>query len=307
MTALAGPPATKIAEPGVYDLPAEIYHADPVVGGSISSSGARRLLPPSCPAKFRWAADHPEEHSNQFDVGHAAHNLVLGTGPELVDVDAANYKTKKAQDARDEAYADGKVPLLPKERDQVEDMALALHHHPVASKLFQPGRGLAEQTLVWRDRRTGIMRRAMLDWLPDEESAKSRMIVPDYKTCASAEPSKIEKAIYDHGYHMQGDWYLDGIYELGLAKHAAFLLVFQEKEPPYVVTVVQIHPETLLAGHTLNTYAIEVYRRCTEAGRWPGYTDEVYLGRLPAWAEIQHERARDRGDYAVTDSLKEPA
>lgn len=38
-----------ITEPGVYDLPAEVYHADPVEGGSLSSTGARKLLPPSCP------------------------------------------------------------------------------------------------------------------------------------------------------------------------------------------------------------------------------------------------------------------
>lgn len=306
MTAPARPAPT-ITEPGVYDLAPDVYHADPVVGGSISSSGARALLPPSCPAKFRWLRDHPEEHSNDFDLGHAAHQLVLGAGQELVDIEAENYKTKKAQEAKAEAYAAGAVPLLPKERTQVEDMAQALRDHPVASVLFQPGRGRPEQTLVWRDRRTGIWRRAMLDWLPDETASVPRMIVPDYKTCASAEPSKIEKAILDHGYHMQGDWNLDGVYELGLARHAAFLLVFQEKTPPYVVTVVQIHPDTLNAGSVLNDFAIEIYRRCTASGRWPGYTDDVYLGRLPGWAEIQFDRARERGDYAVPARIRESA
>jgi len=37
-----------ITEPGVYALPADVYHADPVAGGSLSSSGAKKLL--ACPA-----------------------------------------------------------------------------------------------------------------------------------------------------------------------------------------------------------------------------------------------------------------
>ncbi|MBO0827768.1 MAG: hypothetical protein J2P24_08300 [Streptosporangiales bacterium] len=49
-----------ITEPGVYNLPAAVYHADPVPGGSLSQSGAKKLLPPSCPALYRYWADHPE-------------------------------------------------------------------------------------------------------------------------------------------------------------------------------------------------------------------------------------------------------
>ena len=33
--------APGITEPGVYDIPATAYHRDPVVGGSLSSTGAR--------------------------------------------------------------------------------------------------------------------------------------------------------------------------------------------------------------------------------------------------------------------------
>ena len=38
-------------EPGIYDkIPDEIYHGD---RNSLSSTGARKLLAPSCPAKVR--------------------------------------------------------------------------------------------------------------------------------------------------------------------------------------------------------------------------------------------------------------
>jgi hypothetical protein len=77
---------TVITQPGVYDLPADVYHADPVpaeLGGSLSSSGAKLLLPPSCPAIYQWARTHPT-YSDAFDFGHAAHKKVLGAGAEIV-------------------------------------------------------------------------------------------------------------------------------------------------------------------------------------------------------------------------------
>jgi hypothetical protein len=287
-----------ITEPGVYDLPEDVYHADPVEGGSLSSTGARRLLAPSCPAKFRWLADHPE-HKDEFDFGKAAHHKVLGVGAEIVVVDADSWRTNAAKAAKADAHAEGNIPLLAKDAAIVDDMAAALLADPYAAALFAPGAGRPEQTLVWRDRRTGIMRRALLDYLPYDTAG--RMLLADYKTCASAEQAKIEKAVEDRGYHMQGDFYLDGVFELELATSAAFLLVFQEKTPPYVVTVAQIHPETLAIGAVKNAKAIEVYRRCVETDTWPGYSDKPVLTRIPPWAEIQFERARERGDYAVKE------
>ena len=52
-----GVPMT-ITEPGVYEMPAEEYHADPVEGGSLSSTGARRLLE-MAPARWRYEQAHP--------------------------------------------------------------------------------------------------------------------------------------------------------------------------------------------------------------------------------------------------------
>ena len=70
-----------IVDPGVYTLPADEYHADPVKGGSLSSSGARKIL--ECPARFRWERDHPPVPTDAFNFGHAAHKLVLGAGPDV--------------------------------------------------------------------------------------------------------------------------------------------------------------------------------------------------------------------------------
>ncbi|MHC3392054.1 PD-(D/E)XK nuclease-like domain-containing protein [Streptomyces lavendulocolor] len=279
-----------ITEPGIYpDLSIEEYHAD---RGSLSSSGARRLLPPSCPALFRYEQDHPQPPRRAFDMGTAAHRLVLGDGPELVAVDADDWRTKAARAERDEVYAAGGVPLLAAEYDQVHAMADALRRHPVASALFAPGSGRPEQSMFWRDAPTGVMRRARLDWLPDPRDG--RLLVPDYKTTRDASPEGLARAVDTYGYHQQAAWYLDAVRALGLDDRPAFLLVCQEKQAPYLVTVVELDALALRIGAAKNRRAIETYARCVESGRWPGYADDaapVYLS-LPAWAQI-----RDTEEY----------
>jgi hypothetical protein len=285
---------TEPLKPGVYDMPAEDYHARP----ELSSSGARRLMPPSCPALFRHEQLNGRPENRAFDMGHAAHLAVLGSGPELVVVEAENWRTKAAQAERDEAYAAGKVPLLVAEHEQVQAMADAIRAHPVASKLFDPARGTAEQSLFWRDSKSGVRCRARLDFLPDPTTG--RMIVPDYKTTTSAEPKAIAKAVHKYGYHQQADWYTDGIYANDLAERVAFVFAFQEKTAPYLVTVVELGADFLLWAAVLNDKARDIFRRCTETKYWPGYSDEVELVSLPAYADHEYEAARMRGDYEIT-------
>ncbi|MEU0515832.1 PD-(D/E)XK nuclease-like domain-containing protein [Amycolatopsis sp. NPDC006125] len=287
----------QITEPGVYDIPAEAYHADPVPGGSLSSSGARLLMPPSCPAIFKHRMDNPEPYVKEFALGSAAHKLVLGAGDEFAVIDAADWRTKAARQEREEAQAAGLIPLLQHQFDQVEAMAQALREHPTASALFDSARGgRPEQALFWRDKLTGITRRALLDWLPAKVPGR-RMILADYKTAASAEPTAIAKAVYNHGYHQQAAWYIDGVVELGLDEDPAFVFVFQEKEPPYLVTVIELDRVSLMWGDVLNRAALARYRHCVETGRWPGYADDVQLVSLPVWAQREYEAAESRGDY----------
>lgn len=277
----------KVAEPGIYQMSAEEYHADPIAGGSLSSSGARRLLPPSCPAKYRWEQDNPQPHKRHFDLGHAVHQLVLGdAGAEIVVIDADSYRTKAAQADRDDAYEQGAIPLLSDEWQQVRDMAASVLKHPVASKLFSPDRGRPEVTLIWRDQQTGVWRRARFDWLPD--AGAGRLIIPDLKTCVSADLDALSKAANQHGYHQQGAWYRDGAIALGLGgDDTAFIDVCVEKTPPYVVTLIELDHVAMRIGTIKNRRALNIYAECQRTGHWPPYSEAIELLSLPAWAEIQ--------------------
>lgn len=306
MTATVDEPLV-IDQPGVYDIPAERYHADPVVGGSLSSSGARRLLPPSCPALYQhWLNGRPP-YKPEFEFGHAAHRLVLGAGPDIVVIDAEDWRTKAARAQRDEALAAGQVPLLPHEHEVVVAMAAKLREHPVAAALFHPDRGQPEQSLFWADPATGVRCRARLDWMPyftayaadgqptPGSGHPGRLIVPDYKTCRSAAPDDIQRAVHDHGYHQQAAWYVDGIkavypmWRNPLATDPAFVFVFQEKTAPYLVTVVQLDKLAMQVGRYLNRKAIDTYAQCQQTGRWPGYSDDVEIIPLPRWVENEYK------------------
>lgn len=288
----------KITKPGIYpDVPDEVYHADPVEGGSLSSTGARRLL--ECPAKFRYEQDNPTEHKRTFDLGHAAHHMVLGVGPRLELIDASDFRTKAAREQRDAAYAAGAVPLLPEEFVQVEQMADKLREHRTASGLLG-GALHFELTLVWRDVLTGVMCRARIDCLT--RAADGRVLIVDYKTANSSAPLAIQKAVNEYGYHQQFDWYKAGVMELGLAKDPLPLLIVQEKKPPYVVTVAHVPKSALDVADVKNRAALERYALCTKAGRWPGYVwpdDDVVSVPLPPYAEKQFQEDLDRGLYDI--------
>lgn len=282
-------PATiaQITEAGVYDIPAEVYHRDPVKGGSLSSSGARRILPPSCPALFWHERKHGTPRKKAWDFGTAAHSLVLGTGAQVVEVDADSWRTNDAKQQKAEIEAAGGVAVLPFEMAVIEDMAAALMAHPLASSLLARDRGLAEQTLVWRDAQTGVWRRALLDWLPHGHSG--RMILADYKTTRDASPTALAKAVHDYGYGQQAQWYLDGVVELGLAGplDPAFVFVFQEKSAPYLVTVAELDAPTMRIAAAKNRAAMVTFADCMRRGHWPGYSDDVVELALPTWAEAQ--------------------
>lgn len=276
-----------VTKPGVYlDMPVEVYHADPVPGRSLSSSGARKLLPPSCPALFAYERDHPPAPSETFDIGHAAHQLALGVGPEIVVIDADDWRTAAAKEARDAAHAEGKVPVKRDTYAELVAMRDALHAHPIASALLGDG-GQAEVSLFWTDEHADIWRRCRLDWKPAPRTG--RAIGVDYKTARNADPEKFARAAVDYGYHCQAAWYLDGMAALGLAdKDAAFVFICQEKTPPYLVSVVQLDIAAIKIGRSLNRRAINVYAECERTGIWPGYADDVALVSLPFWYEREY-------------------
>lgn len=280
---LVVPPELQITEPGIYtQMSHDVYHADPVPAGSLSRGGARLLLPPSCPALFEWNLMHPAPTRPVFDLGIAAHHLVLGVGPEIVEVKADDWRTNAAKRLRDEAHIARKVPLLTKDYVKVQDMAAALRRHPEASALLDPARGgKPEQAMFWIDEATGVWRRSLVDWLPPTP-LRGRMILPDYKTALSAHQETWVKSAADYGYDMQAAWIKDAVAAL-LGVEVQIVFILQEKTEPYLVSIAWLDAKAEERGRIRNLRALDLYRECKETGVWPGY-QTIKQVDLPQWA-----------------------
>lgn len=257
----------------VADLNPREYHASP----GLSVSGAKKLLPPSCPAKFRHEQIHGRPPTDAFDFGHVAHALVLGVGEKYARLDFPDRRTKAYREAADEARANGQVPILEKAYRAAEKMAAEVHRHKVAGRLLANGK--PEQSAFVTDEQTGTPLRARFDWVTDD-------LIVDYKTAESADPAKWVRSAADYGYHMQDAWYTDTAARLGLPDRLLFIV--QEKSAPYLVSVIHLDDMARIVGAHRNRQAINLYAKCEAEGYWPGYGDGVTELSLPAWVESQY-------------------
>ncbi|MCG5460817.1 PD-(D/E)XK nuclease-like domain-containing protein [Micromonospora sp. MED01] len=265
----------EVTEPGIHDgMPDEVYHRDPVPAGSLSSSGARRLLK-TCPAKFDYERRNPPAPTKTFDIGHAAHQMILGTGPELVVVPGARWDTNDAKAQVAAVRERGGIPLKQADMDQIRAMADAILADPLAAAMLSVGE--PERSLFWVDERTGIWRRARLDWYRDGH-------IVDLKTCESADEEAIRRDAARYGYHAQDEWYREGVRAVGLCPDPSFTFIFVEKAAPHLTHVVQLGPDEIAAGRHLNNKAIDRFAECQRTGVWPGYASDITTISLPPYA-----------------------
>lgn len=273
----------KITEPGLYpDLDEAVYRSQ---HEWLSVSGAKKLLPPSCPAKFK-ATIGVEEHRPQFDVGKAFHAKVLGRGGEVVVVDADSWRGKEARDARDAAHTAGKTPLLASDAAVVDAMAAAVLAHDTAPLLFQGGG--AEVSAFWVDEATGVKCKARFDYLPEPQPGR-RLIVPDLKSAVSADPGEFSRAAARYGYLLQQEHYTSALRHLGVSDDPAFIFCVVEKDPPHLVNVGQFadQEDRRLSAAALDK-ALRLYRDCLAADHWPGWSGVTDLS-LPNWHRYELE------------------
>ncbi|WP_318205331.1 PD-(D/E)XK nuclease-like domain-containing protein [Streptomyces sp. SCL15-4] len=271
------------------DLTAEQYHADRT---SISSSGLRALLAPGCPAQFKYDRDNPPSPKREFDLGHAAHRLVLGVGEELVFTEYEDWRTKAAREERDAIRYDGAVPLLAHEGEQVQAMADAVRRHPIAGPLFTPGTGRAELSIFWTDRETGVRCRVRPDWLKE---LPGLVLAADYKTIKSADPETVSRAIRDHSYHQQDAFYTDGIWVALNPADVRFVFVFQSKQAPYLITVRELAQQDRDIGRARNQRALRLYADCERTGIWPDWTGPVT--EIPTISMPSYDTLRQAEEY----------
>lgn len=265
-----------------YGVPEERYHADNLRDvPTLSRSCAHRLLTRS--PLHAWQS-HPRlnpayvsPQSEAFDFGNAAHARVL-LGVDLVDaIEADDWRTKAARDAKNEARAAGRVAMLAHELPRFYAMCDALHGFVRPLGLALTG-GESEATALYQD--AGVWCRSRFDYLPRDPAA----FVLDYKTTRNAAPDAFMRAVWTYGYDFQAAWYSRALKVLRGAAPAGFVFIAQEKEPPFAVTAHRLSPQAFEHAEARCDEALSIWRRCLENNEWPAYEPVIHEVPPPPWS-----------------------
>lgn len=264
-------------KPGIYEMPASEYHADPCPEPSLSSSMIRTLLyasPQHAWLKHPKLGNAPTEHRSAFDIGTAAHSILLEGVDSVRVVGADSWRTKAAKEERDDAWEMGQVPLLVAQYEEVMAM--------VETALSQVGDLLLpqepERTVIWKEGgiHPPVWCRARADKLTDS------MLI-DYKTTkALARPESYQRILWRLRYDIQIAWYLRGVIEQS-DNWVDHRIIVQETSPPYAVSVIRIDPQALSFAHRECSRAVELWGSCLASGEWPAYGTEPYTVTAPGW------------------------
>lgn len=295
-----------IDKPGVYDgISNADYHAQLTPTPSISSSMAVTLME-DCPRKL-WHGcylnpDFEREEKTTFDLGTAGHLALLEPDDwalrTVIIEGFDDYKKAAAKDARDEAYAAGKTPLLTKYVEQIMGLRSAVLADPVAGPAF--AHGPSEQTIVSRDKQTGTFLKCRPDKRADDWSW-----IADLKCTTSANPRDLRTKAFNSAWFQRVSWYLDVVQGATGTRPAEYFFIVAEVKPPHLVTVCRFKPKlgddpgAVAWGSRMNRKAIDLFAECVAANNWPSYTNRVVDLEFPTWAEYRLQERDDAGDFTT--------
>lgn len=278
----------------ILTMPRDLYHADPLSRPSLSASIAHILCARS--PLHAWAA-HPKLNpdwepyeDDKFSIGTVAHAMLLEGHDIAVQIDAPDWRTNAAKEARDAARAAGRVPLLAKDWDRVQTMIAAVAEQLAGVNVNPPllADGKPEQTLVWEEP-NGVLCRARLDWLRDDHKA-----IDDIKTTSrSADPETFSRTVFNIGADVQTVFYKRAVRAV-TGVDPDFRFIVAESHPPYAVSVVSLAPSAIALAESKVEFALTTWARCLATGIWPGYGTQVAYAEAPGYAEAQWFEREDR-------------
>lgn len=181
------------------------------------------------------------------------------------------------EDRRAEIIGDRTV-LKPNDWEMCESVMAAIQASPRASRALSGGE--AELTLVWKDRATGLMCKARLDYYRDDLG-----VVLDLKSTLDARYSAVQRDVAKYDYHVSAAHYLNGLAALGLPC-SSFGWVFVEKLAPYALGLFVADDDMLLRGREAVSMLLGRYAECKASGEWPAYSLDFQTLELPAWAAL---------------------
>lgn len=298
----------KVSRNGVFDLEIADYHRQICEGHSVSSSGLRQIINKS-PLHY-WAEyidpeRDPFETSESLILGQATHHLFLGekhfdkhfvVRPDTYFHLKENKKKPWSNNAnfcrawnKDQEEA-GLYILTSNQLKRIEGMARVLSNEPLIREQGLLS-GAIERSLIWKDRETGIWLKARPDVIPAVEK-----VIVDLKTAGrSATDNFCQRAIYDHGYHIQL-----ALVDMGMRACLGrdveeFILLFVETTKPYAYNIKPVDSRAIYLGLCQIRHGLRTLAECLSKDQWPTYSGSTFTAHLPGYAEARLEQDLEAG------------
>ena len=197
----------------------------------------------------------------------------------------AGWTNDAIRAARDEARSNGLTPILPWDNVALSRMVDAAKEFVARTSIAEAfKRGKPEISLFYDD--DGAQCRARLD-LYDEETGT----VIDYKTTDDVSPRTFARKIISMRYYLQSVFYSRALHCVG-KPFSNFVFLAQSIYPPHDCTLHMLSPDMEAIGNSECQRAIEIWKRCAESNKWPGYGTQLNWVEAPAWLLAQEEASK---------------
>ena len=240
-----------------------------------------------------------EEASAEMDVGTAIHSALLEGVDNIVAIEADDWRTKAAKEARDAVRKEGKIPMLARNVAKVQaavDAAKAYVDGSEITGVFDDGK--PEQTIIWNE--GAILCKARPDWLTD-----SRDVLLHVKTTdGSAEPSSWIRNQLVRGYDVASAFYERGLCEVikeTQAPMSVFLVI--EQNPPYGCSLVGLSPAMQDLADRKVARGIALWAKCKASGKYPAYAPVIHYAEPFAWQMAEEEEKQMFSDDELSGGI----
>lgn len=308
----------KISKPGVYSIPIELYHSDCCAGPSTSSSELRTLFLKSPKHSFDKSPLNPDRddetdaEKKSFILGRAAHHLLLGEDnfstsfimrPEKLNGTAWQGNRTECKAWLHAQRQAGRTVLTPDQIEQIRGMARELGKDPLVRAGILNGK--IEQSLIWKDKKTGIWLKARPDSIPNDSGDCG-----DLKG-TSAIGFDVDKSVSKFRYDVQAALTKWAFKEVLVREMTSFSLVFCGFDRPHCVDVLTLSPADIELAERDLRVSIDTFARCLETGDWfgpAGTQSDARWAHISEWAKKEAEFRRDflRRELAASEKRTQP-
>ncbi len=261
------------------------YHASKPV------SKSRLFRMSVSPEWFHYCETHPQPKTESMIFGSAFHKLVLEPRyffREFAILPPCDRRTKEGKEIYANAVAKAKRKTII--TNEIYETALAMSKKissdPLASVLLR--NGTAELSYYTVDELTGMKWKARPDMT---RMLKNGGVIVDLKSCQKADTESFTRQAISLGYDLQAAMYKDAV-EKETGVHHDFVFIAIEKEPPYLINILQADEFMIRRGQEKFREYMGIYSECSKTGNWYGYngfSGSVNNLSLPAWMLKEYE------------------